>query len=125
MRSHLVRAGAAAALVLFPLVGCGGGSSTASDVNGATFTVHAKDVLKFDKSEYTAKSGPITIGYANDGNLVHTLLIDGHPDFKKLQVASNQKSDSGTVDLPPGTYTLYCDVPGHRASGMQATLVVS
>jgi plastocyanin len=124
MRLHLLRAAAVAAVVLSPLGACGGGSKTSGDIAGTTFTVHAKDVLKFDKSEYDAPAGQITIGYKDDGTLVHTLVIDGHPEFQKLEVGSNKKEATGTVTLPSGTYTLYCDVPGHRAAGMQAKLVV-
>jgi uncharacterized cupredoxin-like copper-binding protein len=29
-----------------------------------------------------------------------------------------------TVNLPAGTYTFYCNIPGHREAGMEGTLVV-
>jgi plastocyanin len=120
----VIRAAIVAILIALPLSACGGGSSS-GPLAGADVTVHAKDTLRFDKSEYTAKAGTIKIGYVNDGSLTHTLVIDGHPEFNKLQVSSSQKSQIGTVQLPPGTYQIYCDIPGHRAAGMQADLVVS
>jgi plastocyanin len=121
----LIRVAFAALFVALPLGACGGGSSSSGPLSGADVTVHAKDTLRFDKSEYTAKAGTIKIGYVNDGNLTHTLLIDGHPEFSKLQVASKGQSQIGTAQLPAGTYQIYCDIPGHRAAGMQASLVVS
>ncbi len=29
-----------------------------------------------------------------------------------------------SLNLPPGTYTFYCSVPGHEAAGMKGTLTV-
>lgn len=85
-------------------------------------TVHAQDSLKFDKSDYSAKTGDIKIAYVGDGSLTHTLLIKDKSGFK-LQVSHDTKT--GTVNLAPGTYTLYCDIPGHESAGMKATLTVS
>jgi len=115
-------------VVLVLLVGVGGAAGCGSDgsgsgVPGATFTVHAKDNNKFDKAQYTAKAGDMTIGYTNDGQLLHTLLIEGRPDFK-LAVGRNQPTSSASITLAPGTYTLFCDVPGHREDGMVAKLSV-
>ena len=121
----LIRSAVVVAFIAVALGACGGGSSTSGPLSGADVTVHAKDTLRFDKSEYTAKAGNIRIGYVNDGSLTHTLLIDGHPEFAKLEVTKKGQSQIGTVQLPPGTYQIYCDVPGHRAAGMQANLVVS
>ena len=53
---------------------------------------------------------------------VHTLLIDGVDSFE-LRVDGEEK-DAKKVRLEPGKYTIYCDIPGHRDGGMEATLVV-
>lgn len=115
-----------AALAIVPLTSACGGSSGASDepTGTADLTVLALD-SKFDATAFTAKStnGELTIEYVGKGSLVHTLLIEKVSGFK-LQV-SNGKTVSGKVALTPGTYTIYCDIPGHRASGMVATLTVT
>ncbi len=114
------------------LTGCGGdddgggggdGLSTGpgGGDGGGTVTVVAQDSLRFDRDDYTASAGEVTIDYENAGNLTHTLLIDGVDDFK-LSVASSGDTDEGTVELEPGDYRIYCDIPGHES--MEATLTV-
>lgn len=122
MNRRSIRIAFALVAVVSGVAGCSSDGSS-SGVPGATFTVHAKDNNKFDKAQYRATTGPLTIGYKNDGQLLHTLLIEGHPEFK-LAVGKNQPSTSGAVTLAPGTYTLFCDVPGHRQDGMVAELSV-
>ena len=109
---------AAAATVL--LGACG---SDGDDAGGAAdVTVVAEDTLSFDKGDYTAQAGEVNIEYEAGGSVTHTLLIDGVDDFK-LQVTGSGDTDTGTVDLEPGEYQIYCDIPGHE--GMRATLTVS
>jgi plastocyanin len=114
------------------LAGCGGddgggggdGLSTGSGDgggSGGSVTVVAEDTLSFDRDEYTAGAGEVTIDYENGGNMTHTLLIDGVDDFK-LSVAANGDTDEGTAELEPGDYRIYCDIPGHES--MEATLTV-
>jgi plastocyanin len=125
MLKTITRTAAAAVLIGFPLAACGAGSSTdKADLSKANVTVHALDALRFDKTEYTATAGDVTIGYVDDGSLQHDLLIDGHGGFK-LTVTGQGQSKVGTTNLIPGTYTLYCDIPTHREAGMQATLTVT
>jgi uncharacterized cupredoxin-like copper-binding protein len=125
MRSTFPRCAAALALaVVLTLSACGGEAATPT-TGGAgissTVVVKAKDSLTFDKDAYTAKAGTVEFVYENTGALAHDLLIDGLKGFK-LAVG---KRDQGTVDLQAGEYTLYCDIAGHRAAGMEATLTVS
>ena len=103
--------------------GGGDGLSTGSGDGGGVVpvTVVAQDSLRFDRDDYAASAGEVTIDYENGGNLTHTLLIDGVDDFK-LSVAANGDTDEGTAELPPGDYRIYCDVPGHES--MEATLTV-
>jgi plastocyanin len=123
----LTLAGAAAALAI-TLSACGGDDGSTTDTTsasgdgggGSALVVEAKDNLKFDKDSYEAQSGSVDITYENSGSVAHTLLIKGKSGFK-LSVGSK---DEGSIDLAPGTYTIYCDVAGHEAAGMHAELTV-
>lgn len=116
------------------LAACGGGgsdtppSSAADGVTrpsvgpGTPVTIKAGDLF-LQPAETTVPPGPVTFTYVNEGAQAHDLLIDGVGGFK-LEVAAKGDTDTGNVDLKPGRYTLYCDVPGHRPAGMESTLVV-
>jgi plastocyanin len=96
--------------------GGGGGGGTPVKIDGAD--------LSFAPKEVTAPPGPITISLNNIGKIHHTLVIDGVGNFKKLEADPGQTPSETWADAKPGSYVLYCDVPGHRAAGMEATLKV-
>ena len=75
----------------------------------------------FDADEYTTVSGINEIDYISRG-VSHNLLFD-EAEFAGflLQVPPD---DRGKVELAPGEYTIYCSLPGHRAGGMEATIIV-
>jgi plastocyanin len=85
-------------------------------------TISAFD-LGFREIEATAAAGEVDIQYRNDGELVHTLVFEGAAGAFKLEAPAGGTSP-GKVKLDPGTYTYYCDLPGHRAAGMEGKLVV-
>jgi len=124
MRRPLLPLAAAAALAT-ALTACGGddsgGSASACSPPDSEMTVHALDSLKFDADSYEGDAGCLELTYVNDGSVAHTLLVRGKSGFK-LSVG---KTDTGTVDLPAGSYELFCDVAGHEAAGMKADLEVS
>lgn len=126
MRRTLTCIAGAAALAL-PLAACGSsgssdsGASTGDCTPTSNVAVKAFDRLKFDADTFNASAGCIEVTYTNEGALAHTLLVKGQSGFK----LSIGKSDQGTIELPAGTYRLYCDLPGHESAGMHAELVVT
>lgn len=127
MRRSLVTplaSAAAAALLLVPLAACGGDDSGSGTDNAgpADVSVRAADV-KFDSDSYSASAGTIAFELVNQDSLPHTLLIEDVDGFKLSTDGSDE--DSGSTVLEPGTYTIFCDIPGHRSAGMEATLEVS
>jgi plastocyanin len=108
------------------VAGCGGkGGGVSNGGAPADVVVHGNDALKFDEETYTATADTVTIELVDDGTVPHTLLIDKVKEWEKLSVTRKGDTDKGSVQLAPGTYTIYCDVPGHRAAGMEAKLVVN
>jgi plastocyanin len=85
-------------------------------------TITAFD-LGFRETEATAASGEVDIQYRNEGELPHTLVFEGAPGAFKLEVPAGGTSP-GKVKLDPGIYQYYCDLPGHRAAGMEGRLAV-
>ena len=111
------------------LTACGssggsGSSDTAGAVAPGTVVVDALDGNKYDMSQYDANAGKVDIELVSKSSIRHTLLVkdaEGSIVDPKLN-ASPGKTDDGTYDLTAGSYTLFCDVPGH--TNMKATLVV-
>jgi plastocyanin len=111
--------------------GCGGGSSGSG--GGAhpvpanpDLTIYAEDI-KFDQKQYTVHAGDVATAYISKGQQTHTLVVQDPKGDKLspvLRVTPGQKQGA-TYALTPGTYTLYCDIPGHREAGMVATLTVT
>jgi plastocyanin len=123
MRRNLLCLASAATLAL-TLGACGDSGSddkAAAYTPDGELTVAAQDALKFDAEAYDAEGPCIDVTYANAGSVAHTLLVKGESGFK-LSVGD---TDTGTIELEPGTYTLYCDIAGHEAAGMHADLTVS
>jgi len=71
----------------------------------------------------TVAHGAIAFAVKNVGKIQHDLAIQG--SSSKTALISPGQSATLTVTLKPGTYTLYCSVPGHRQLGMVAKLTVT
>ncbi len=110
-----------------PLAACGGDDAAPATAPPTADVVVVAKNIQFTESSYTAAAGDVEIAYLNEDNIRHTLLIlDENGDRvgdTKLEVNSDGDGDVATVNLPAGSYILYCDVPGHTQ--MQSPLTVS
>ncbi len=82
--------------------------------------------LKFTKKTLTAKAGTVKIDFTNMAPISHNLTIEQGTNGPVVGATPTFMGGSKTltVKLKPGTYTFFCSVPGHRAAGMQGTLIV-
>ncbi|HEV3364084.1 MAG TPA: cupredoxin domain-containing protein [Acidimicrobiia bacterium] len=84
-------------------------------------TITAYDI-GFREPDVTVPAGRVRIGLVDEGRLPHTLVIEGVPSFKRLEVVGQGDRVTETFTIAPGTYTFYCDVPGHRQAGMHGVI---
>jgi uncharacterized cupredoxin-like copper-binding protein len=126
VQSALTARTAAAGLALLFLFGanvaCGGSSQPAGSTK-----VTLSD-FKLTPSDPSVKSGKVVFYLVNTGTTAHDMVIT---DSSKKQLAKSELVQAGnasvfTIDnLPAGSYTIFCDVTGHREAGMEGTLQVT
>lgn len=101
--------------------GGSGGSSASGGGAGATIPVTLTE-FKIE-GDLMASPGPITLEVTNKGSMDHDLTVT------KLGKSTGTFATGKTVkldlgDVPAGEYEVTCEVPGHKDSGMKATLKV-
>ena len=86
----------------------GEGDAGDGAAGGATFVAIDID---FESAPATLPAGGTEITLQNNGASVHNVTIDG----EVIVEAQGGATETGTVDLEPGTYEFVCSVPGHEA----------
>jgi len=119
-----------AVLFFAATAGGGGGEVAGADSGGgeAAGAGTADTTLDVSLTEFaidgdlTAEPGNVTFDVSNDGSVEHNLTV---LDQGRTENISGGQTTELTLDnLAAGTYTVVCDVPGHREAGMETTLVV-
>jgi uncharacterized cupredoxin-like copper-binding protein len=133
-------AAAAASCGVLVVAGCGGGDNKKQSSapattppaqapaqttgGGAKTTTIDESEFKLSPKDATVGSGAVTITAKNAGTIVHNLEVEGKGVEKKT--ANLQPGSSATLklNLKPGTYEMYCTIPGHKQAGMEGKIVV-
>lgn len=91
-------------------------------------TAEDTEAFRFVLSRPTVPAGKVIIEFVNHGQDEHNLNAveptEGSVSGSLPSTASNTHL-SLTLNLRPGSYTLFCSLPSHEAKGMKATLVVN
>lgn len=115
---------------------------------GATLSIKMGEFF-FGPKNTAAHAGPTTIEAPNEGSVEHELVVfktnmdpaklpteaGGGVDEEKMDkiaVSAGEIPDveagetkSAQFELTPGRYVIFCNLPGHYASGMYGTLTVA
>ncbi len=120
---------AGALLIGLAVAGCANqatsGSATAGSGSAHAITIEADPggALRYVQSRARAAAGAVTITFRNRSGVPHDLHIVGRGVDERTATITDGSSTI-EVTLGPGSYAYYCDVPGHRAAGMEGTLSV-
>src|SRR5439155_6343924 len=114
-------------------VASGTGSTTAESGGQAPAAGGGGETVKIGETEYqlspstvNVKPGEVTFDVSNDGQVSHSLEVEGPSGDKEIE-GEIAPGDSGTLTVDrskPGTYEMYCPVDSHKAQGMTGEVVV-
>ena len=102
--------------------GMGGHGESTPVADGARRIEVAATSFEFDPDEITVTAGEDVAIVLSSDDLLHDFTIDEID----VHVAADrgETAEGGLRADEPGAYTYYCTVTGHRAAGMEGTLVV-
>lgn len=111
------------ALAGLALAACNGDGPTADATT--EIEVQGIDDLQFEPDSFTVPAGEeVTVELTADEGVDHDFVIEETGD-EMVAHADRGETATGTFTIDEaGTYTVYCDVPGHREAGMEASLEV-
>lgn len=124
------------AAIALALAACGGGGTDdAADAGGdsagssepGVISFVGDDQLQWAETEKTVEAvdGAFEVEITCEGAVPHNVVFEGVQDDAIIAECEGNDTATGSVELEPGTYTYYCNIPGHREAGMEGTLTVS
>jgi plastocyanin len=109
----------------------GAGKPAVEKAGKLSITASPSGQLAYVTNKATAEPGPVTIEMPNTSGVSHNIAIESGEHGATgggAKLGASPFTTKGTatvaVKLTPGTYTFFCEAPGHRAAGMYGTLTV-
>jgi len=100
-------------------------TATTATTQAAQNVVARETEFKIALPKIAVHAGRVTFDVQNDGKIPHDLVVEGNGIEEKTPLLDAGESKTLSVDLKPGTYDVYCSVPGHKQAGMDLKLTVS
>ncbi|MHB8532350.1 MAG: plastocyanin/azurin family copper-binding protein [Solirubrobacteraceae bacterium] len=127
----VARAGQDTGLLATAVEAPGSGKPAAEQGGKLSIPASPSGQLAYVANNASAKAGAVTIEMPNMSGVSHNIAIEtgeGGATAKGTKVGASAFTSKTTatvnVNLKPGTYTFFCEAPGHRPAGMYGTLVV-
>lgn len=121
----VLRPSGLAAAIAAVLIASSGAWQPGRAAPAQTIKLTAKE-FAFEPKEVSGRPGEMTFVVENDGAVEHNMAIEdaAKKTIAQIAVIAPGKSEQLRVALRAGTYTIFCDLPGHRDAGMVASLKV-
>ena len=122
---HRLRAATTVALLALTIAACGtSGGTSAPGVAGTP--IHVLD-FKLNPATVSTSGGSVSLAVTNDGPTIHNVTIR---DAAGTVIAATKdlragESETLSTKIAPGTYVLFCSLPGHESLGVKGTLTVT
>jgi uncharacterized cupredoxin-like copper-binding protein len=100
-------------------------TTTTTTTSAATSVPVSETEFKITLPKTTLAAGSYSFEVANDGKIEHDLVIQGNGVDERTPTIEAGKSATLKVDLKPGTYDVYCSIPGHKQAGMDLKLTIT
>jgi plastocyanin len=123
-----MKALAVAVIAIAMLAGCGGGTGGAAQPAGSIKVTMTE--YSFNPSTISVPSGKVVFFLVNAGTISHDMILRDTSGQRVSGAASELVSAGDSFvftvsNLPAGTYAIFCDQPGHEASGMKGTVTAT
>ena len=121
------------AAMLLILAGCSqsGGSPAASGGSASTAPSNSTAVIvkdfKIEPADIKVQSKTVSLAVTNQGPTIHNVAIRDASGAVIVTTRDLKTGESETISatLAPGSYILFCSLPGHESLGTKGTLEVS
>jgi mono/diheme cytochrome c family protein len=125
------KAGKDTGLLASAVAAPGAGKPAVEKAGKLSIAANASGQLAYESTKASATAGPVTLEMPNMSGVNHNLALEtgeGGAAPKGTKIGATPFISKGvakvSVTLKPGTYTFFCEVPGHRQAGMYGTLTV-